>query len=137
MRRIHAMSYPLRKDANHPLQIQHRRDASALLELQTALHGTGFVLGEPILTQLPETPPAEPPRELHRVDVSCPRPGDRIVQATRPPLRDQAEGSRKQVARACTDLEERLFAVWRRHDRPTDLRWAESGTLEALLRDAA
>ena len=49
------------------------------------------------------------------VDLSFVGPDDLLLHTTRPPKDDAAQGSRKQVELAHTDLEQRLFDAWDRY----------------------
>lgn len=112
--RIHPMTYAVcRKDSKRPLQIHHRRDAAAALEILMSLYDLGYRRGEQIIAQPPLDPKTADPRERLKVDRSGLRPGDLILQTTRPPLHDANEGAMKQVERVYTDLEDDVFAAWR------------------------
>ncbi len=102
------------KDNSRDPRIHQRRDLAALIELLARLWQMGYVLGEQILNYPPDKRPGrgDPPRQL---DLSFVEPGDLILQATRPPLDDLAQGNRKQVRRGYTDVEQRLFELWRRY----------------------
>jgi hypothetical protein len=117
-RRVHPFTYFVaRRDNQRRLRIHQRRDLGATCELQAALLRMGFDYGEPILNAPPERPRRDPPSgdDLYPVDISFVRPGDLLLQTTRPPLDDLDQGDRKWVESGCTDVENRLFRVWRRY----------------------
>jgi hypothetical protein len=109
-----------RKD-KRSLRCFQTRDSTATVLLYPALAELGFNFEEPILNYPPEDPDPDDEnvvfgqRELFPVDFSRFSPGDLIVQTTRPPLSDHVEKPRKTVERGHTELEERLFVLWRQY----------------------
>lgn len=105
-----------RKDNDRPLRPFMRRDGLASQLLLGALARLGYAYSEPILNQPPLERPKDPFKEpLFPVDLSFVRPGDLILQVTRPPIHDLHDDSMKQVERGYTDLEQRLFELWTPH----------------------
>lgn len=116
MPRFHPLTYRIApRDSSRNPKLHQLRDLCAGLELSAALHDLGFRLGRQIFNQPPRTGPQKPPPgQLFHVDLSFTRPGDVFLQFTRPPMDDIANGNRRIVHPAHTDLEKRLFAAWRR-----------------------
>lgn len=113
--RIHPMTYAVcRKDSKRPLRIHHRRDAAAALEILPSLYELGYGRGEQIIAQPPLDSRTADPSERLKVDRSPFAPGDLILQTTRPPLHDGKEVALKRIERAFTDLEDDVFAAWKR-----------------------
>jgi hypothetical protein len=110
-------SYALaRPDSTRPLRPFMRRDGLPAQLLMGALARLGYAYGDPILNQPPAKRPKDPFNEpLLHIDISHLRPGDRILQVTRPPIHDLHADSMKQVERGYTDLEQRLFELWTPH----------------------
>jgi hypothetical protein len=110
-----------RRDPERPLKIHQRRDLGAAFELLPVLLQVGYEFGESILNFPPQAPPqgsvARGEVQLQEVDLSFVRPGDLLLQTTRPPLDDLAQGARKRVQLGYTDLERRLFERWRHYLR--------------------
>lgn len=124
--RIYPFNFFYSRKEERDLNVDQRRDLGAVIELLPALQQLGWSYGEPILN----TPPPDL-RELVRtaarkgleeqdlaieplpMDLAFLRPGDLILQTTRPPLDDQGEGNRKKVQRGYTQLEQILLEVWR------------------------
>lgn len=112
MRCLHTISYPVaRKDLEHPLKPFMRRDFCATCDLLPVLYRQGYSQGEPIFQPPLEPPRAKPPAEPYPLDISFVRPGDLLVQNTRPPMNDMDEGPRKKIEPAYTDLEKRTFEL--------------------------
>jgi len=114
-KRVHPFTYYLPKDdSTRSLRIHERRDLGAALELLPALRERGYEHGEQILNATLEVPAGAtvPAGDLYPVDRTLFRPGDLILQTTRPPLDDAKVGNRKKVRRGNTDLERNLFEVW-------------------------
>jgi hypothetical protein len=86
----------------------------AVVEIVQALRARGFEYGEPVLNMPPEALPESLCRDedLYKIDLSFARPGDLLLQMTRPPLSDQDEGDRKKVLRGYTNVEKALFNAW-------------------------
>ena len=117
-RRVHPFQCFLSpRDNKRPLKLFQLRDTAAALELIPALQELGFEYGDPILNYPPSDGAQDPSAKngLLEVDLSFVRPGDLIMLTTRPPLHDLVHGDRKQIRRGYTDLEERVFAVWRQY----------------------
>lgn len=111
MHRIFPVSYQLaRHDKDRPLKLHQRRDLCALLELEMALLELGYHHGEPIFNHAPTGWSADQPYEL---DLSGFAPGDLHLQCMRPPLDDLAEGQKRKIAPANTNLERFYFAAVR------------------------
>lgn len=105
-----------RHDSDRPLRPFQRRDGLASQLLLGALARLGYAYGEPLLNQPPVEPPRDPFSEpLLPLNLSFVRPGDLILQVTRPPIHDLHDDSMKQVERGYTDLEQRLFELWTPH----------------------
>jgi hypothetical protein len=105
-----------RHDNDRPLRPFMRRDGLPSQLLMGALARLGYAYGDPILNQPPVERPRDPFNEpLLHIDISHLRPGDRILQVTRPPIHDLHDDSMKQVERGYTDLEQRLFELWTPH----------------------
>lgn len=86
---------------------------AAALEVVPALLRLDYESGDTILEQ-PAARNQKPPREPYPVDLSFVRPGDLLVQTTRPPLDDHIAESRKYIGPTYSELEALLFKVWRR-----------------------
>ena len=117
MRRFHPITYPIApRDSKRPLKLHQRRDLCAGLELASALYELGFGLGHQILSRLPPQEEQIPPRqgEPYHVDITFVRPGDLLLQFTRPPFSDIKNGAKRKVLPVHTDLELILFQVWKR-----------------------
>jgi hypothetical protein len=112
---VHIFSFFVaRRDKTRPLKIHQRRDLAAAIEILRVLLRMGYELGESILSFPPEKspPPEGPEGSLYPVDLSFVKPGDVLLQTTRPPIHDVHESPRKKVERGFTDLERPLFDVW-------------------------
>jgi len=111
---VYDFTYTLsRHDSDRPLRPFQRRDGIAVGLLSWALARLGYGYGGPLFNQPPVEPPEEPLAEpLLPFDTSIFRPGDLILQVTRPPIHDKRDGSMKQVERGYTTLEQRLFELW-------------------------
>jgi hypothetical protein len=116
MPRFHPLIYRIApRDTTRDPKLHQLRDLCAGLELASALHGLGFRLGRQIFNQPPRTGPRVPPAgQLFNVDISFVRRGDVFLHFTRPPIHDIANGNRRIVHPAYTDLEKLLFAAWKR-----------------------
>jgi hypothetical protein len=100
---------PGRKDRQPGLH--EIRDGHRLLDWTVLLTRHGYDYGGPIFNVQPRGIQAHPPLVEH-LDSS-----DLLVCATRPPLDDRVEGSRKQVDPSGTDLETRLHSGLRKYFR--------------------
>jgi hypothetical protein len=102
-----------RRDCKRALKFFQLRDQSASAELLFPLFQLGYWLGETLVLLPPERGKGTfPPRSLRKVDISFIKAGDKIVQTTRAPIHDLNEGTKRQIERNFTDLEERLFLAW-------------------------
>lgn len=118
MRRIHPLSYLVAThDKKRQAKLHQRRDLSAGLELTIALLNQGYRYGEPILNQPPRRGPQKPAPngKPFPVDLSFVEPDDVLLQFTRPPFSDIHSGPMRKIALAHTDLELRLFELWKSH----------------------
>ncbi len=112
-RKVHSLGYSLSpKDSTRRPGIHERRDQTAALQLQPVLAGLGYEPGEPIFNSPPASPRVQPP---YQIDLSFVAPGDLLLHTTRPPMDDEVVGGRKKIDRAQTDLEDRIFGLWRRY----------------------
>jgi hypothetical protein len=82
------------------------------MDILPVLMELGFDYGEPVL-DCPWTG-QEAPRPFLE-DCSFVRPGDMLLQTTRPPLDDLGEGDRKGKPETYSELEGFLFAAWRNY----------------------
>jgi hypothetical protein len=115
-RRVHTVSSFQTPTRGRALRVSSRRDVGAAMDILPALMKQGFEYGEPIL----DWPPEE--EEMNRytaplfeADYAFAQPGDLLLQTTRPPLNDDEQGDRKRVRPSFTDLEDKLFKVWRNY----------------------
>jgi hypothetical protein len=90
------------------------RDVAANYQLVTRLMTSGYEHGEPIFN-CPADPGTPDDGELHPIDVSFVRPGDRLLWTTRPGKDDPRHLDRKHIQPARTDLEVRVFDAWSRY----------------------
>jgi len=116
MPRYHPLTYLVApRDAKRLPKIHQRRDLCAGLELASVMHDLGFRLGRQIFNQPPRRGPQKPPPgKLFHVDTSFVGPDDVYLHFTRVPKDDIANGNRRIIRPAHTDLEQVLFKAWRR-----------------------
>jgi hypothetical protein len=109
----HLISYPVApRDSKRLVKHHQRRDLSAGHEVGSALLELGYRPGEQIFQ--PDCPdPENPPLELRHVDLSFVLRQDVFVHLTRPQYSDKSSGPKRQIRQAYTDLEARLFALWK------------------------
>jgi hypothetical protein len=116
---FHLISYPVApRDLTRPPKLHQRRDLGAGFELGPALTALGFQQGEQIFQPHYEGREAPPPGKLHHVDLSFVLAQDVLVHLTRPHYSDKASGPKRQIRPAYTDLEKRLFEIWKQRFLP-------------------
>jgi hypothetical protein len=117
MPRIHIVTYPVAlHDLSRTAKFHQQRDLLAAVELEHAFCRLGYRHGEQIFNQPPRRGPRKPPPgQFFPLDVAFVAPEDLLLLTTRLPMNDLHAGPRRKVARAYTDLENRLFLAFKRY----------------------
>jgi hypothetical protein len=117
----HSLLYPIApRDKTRPRKLHQLRDVCAAGELWDVLRDLGFRLGYQIFNRPPDPKPGrapavpQPPGPPLKIDLSFVKRGDLLLQLTRPPFSDIPSGAKRKVLPSHTDLELRLFALWKK-----------------------
>lgn len=115
MSRVHPLSSRVAShDKKRPPKLHQRRDLCAGHELDAALYEQGYQRGEPIFLQPPRRAQTQPKNGKPFVlDLSFVAPDDILSHFTRPPFSDVERGAIRKIELSRSDLEERLFTVWK------------------------
>jgi hypothetical protein len=98
-------------DETRPDRPHQVRDGKSEKQIGAALQRQGYTAGEDLLNFPPQ--PGQAWEGLAPVDTSMCRPRDLITTHTRIPISDLEEGTRKQVPRGFTDLEQEIMDEWK------------------------